>query len=102
MDEYIARLRSITALAGRERHWSPSVFTDEELRKIRVPVLLLIGDHEVIYKPEKAIRRAVRHVPDLKAEIIPNANHNAQYTAAARVNERILAFLTGRDPNGVR
>ena len=102
MDEYIARLRSITALAGRARHWSPSVFTDEELRKIRVPVLLLIGDHEVIYKPEKAIRRAVRHVPDLKAEIIPNANHNAQYTAAARVNERILAFLTGRDPNGVR
>jgi pimeloyl-ACP methyl ester carboxylesterase len=54
----------------------PPVYRDEELGRIRAPMLLLIGDHEVIYNPQKAIRRAARLVPGLKAEIIPNANHN--------------------------
>jgi pimeloyl-ACP methyl ester carboxylesterase len=75
----------------------PRVFSDAELRQIRAPVLLLIGDHEVIYKPERAIRRAIRLVAGLKAEIIPKANHNAQYTAPDAVNARILAFLADQE-----
>jgi pimeloyl-ACP methyl ester carboxylesterase len=71
----------------------PPVYSDDELRSIRTPILLLIGDHEVIYKPERAIERAARLVPGLKAEIVPNANHNAQVTAADFVNEIVLGFL---------
>ena len=92
-DECIAQLRALAAIYGRPRHWSPTVFSDEELRKVRTPVLLLIGDHEVIYKPENAIRRATNLVTGLKAEIIPNANHIAEYTAANVVNEKILEFF---------
>jgi len=92
-DECISQLRALSAIYGRPRHWSPTVFSDEELHRIRTPILLLIGDHEVIYKPEDAIRRATRHVPGLKAEIIPNANHIAEYTAPDFVNTRILEFL---------
>jgi len=89
----VVQLRAVTAVTGRPRHWSPTVFSDEELGKIQAPVLLLIGDHEVIYRPEDAIQRATRLMPNLKAEIIPNANHIAEYTAADTVNEKILAFL---------
>ena len=71
----------------------PPVYTDDELRKIQTPILLLIGDHEVIYKPECVIRRATRLVSGLEAEIIPNANHNAQVTAPDLVNKKILDFL---------
>jgi pimeloyl-ACP methyl ester carboxylesterase len=92
-DECIMQLRRITAITGRPRHWSPSIFSDEELRQIRTPTLLLIGDHEVIYEPKHAIQRATRLVAGLKAEIVPNANHLAQYTAAEAVNEKILAFF---------
>jgi pimeloyl-ACP methyl ester carboxylesterase len=56
-------------------------------------VLLLIGDHEVLYKPERVIERATRLVPNLKAEIVPNANHVAEYTAPDAVNKKILEFL---------
>jgi pimeloyl-ACP methyl ester carboxylesterase len=94
-DECMAQLRATTAVTGRARHWSPTVFSDEELRKIHSPVLLLVGDHEVIYKPEDAIQRATRLVINLKAEIIPNANHIAEYTAADWVNAKILDFLAG-------
>jgi pimeloyl-ACP methyl ester carboxylesterase len=92
-DECVSQLRALSAIYGRPRHWSPTVFSDEELHRIRTPILLLIGDHEVIYKPEDAIRRATRLVPGLKAEIIPNANHIAEYTAPDFVNTRILEFL---------
>jgi pimeloyl-ACP methyl ester carboxylesterase len=92
-EECIGKLRSTTAITGRPRHWSPTVFSDEELRRLRIPVLLLIGDHEVIYEPEHVIARATRLVADLRAEVVANANHIAEYTAAEVVNQRILDFL---------
>lgn len=93
LEEDVGRLRKLTAVHGHHRHWFPRVFTDQELSRVRTPILLLIGDHEVIYKPEDAIRRATRLIPSLRAEIIPNANHITEYTAADVVNEKILAFL---------
>jgi pimeloyl-ACP methyl ester carboxylesterase len=105
-DEYYARLKSISTIAGYPRYRptrnsiSPYVFKDDELRKIRNPILLLIGDHEVIYKPKHAIRRATNLIPDLKAEIVPDANHCAQYTAPDIVNKKILEFLLGHESNG--
>jgi pimeloyl-ACP methyl ester carboxylesterase len=94
--ESVAELRAICAITGRPRHWFPTVYSDEELRKIQTPMLLLIGDHEVIYKPERAIERATRLVDGLKAEIVPNANHIAEYTAPDFVNEKILEFLANK------
>ncbi len=102
MDEPYAQLRAIAQTAGYPRYSvtrnrgvraAPVVFSDEELRQIRTPVLLPIGDHEVIYKPERVIQRATRLVAGLKAEIVPNANHVAEYTAAEVVNEKILEFF---------
>jgi pimeloyl-ACP methyl ester carboxylesterase len=71
----------------------PPVYSNEELHKIRTPMLLLIGDHEMIYNPERAIRRATSQVTGLKAEMIPNANHNSQVTAPDIVNKKIMDFL---------
>jgi pimeloyl-ACP methyl ester carboxylesterase len=92
-DDCILRLRQITAINGLPRHGPPTVFTDAELRRIQTPILLLIGDHEMIYNPDRVIRRATRLLPNLQAAIVPNANHNAQYTAPEFVNARILEFL---------
>jgi pimeloyl-ACP methyl ester carboxylesterase len=71
----------------------PAVFKDAELKQIQTPTLLLVGDHEVIYKPQAAIGRAARLVPGLCAEIIPAANHIAAASNPEWVNERILRFL---------
>jgi pimeloyl-ACP methyl ester carboxylesterase len=92
-DQSILELRMITALNGLPCHGPPSVFTDQELRLIHLPVLLLIGDHEAVYNPDKVIRRATRLVTGLKAQIVPNANHNAEYTAPQSVNQLILDFF---------
>lgn len=57
-------------------------------------MLLLIGEHEVIYNPQRVIRRATRLVAGLKAEIIPNVNHCAQVTAPDVVIAKIIDFLS--------
>jgi pimeloyl-ACP methyl ester carboxylesterase len=98
LDEPYASLRAISKTAGARYRPTinsvvPRVLRDEELRRIHCPVLLLIGDHEVIYDPEKVFRRATRLVAGLTAELIPNANHSAQFTAPDAVNARILEFL---------
>jgi pimeloyl-ACP methyl ester carboxylesterase len=98
IEENFLQLRRISKVAGKGFRPSinravPRVFSDEELRSIQAPVLLLIGDHEVIYQPAHAIRRATCLVANLKAEMVPNANHSAQYTAPDIVNRKILDFL---------
>ena len=94
VDENIAKLRTLTAIEGRHRHRSPSVFGSADLRKIQTPILLLLGDHEVIYRPSKVIEKARSIVPGLQAEIISNANHNAEYTAPDAINTKIIGFLS--------
>lgn len=71
----------------------PTVFTDQELKQIDLPTLLLIGSAEKIYRPLKAIDRAQRLMPDLTAEIIPNAGHLLIMDQPEIINALILRFL---------
>ena len=70
------------------------VFTDDELRQIIVPILLLIGDHEIMYEPKKALERATSLIPDIQAELIPNASHMLNKDQPELVNKKILEFLS--------
>ena len=49
----------------------PAVVPDEALRTLHAPTLLLIGDHEVISDPAKALERARRLIPDFRGELVP-------------------------------
>ena len=74
----------------------PTVYTDEELKGIDHPALLLIGSEEKIYNPQKAIQRAQHWMPDLTAEIVPGAGHLLIMDRPDIINERILKFLINR------
>jgi pimeloyl-ACP methyl ester carboxylesterase len=72
----------------------PTVYTDEELKQIDLPALLLIGAGEKIYNPKKAIERAERLIPNLTAEIIPSVGHTLNMEQPEIINSRILEFLS--------
>jgi pimeloyl-ACP methyl ester carboxylesterase len=72
---------------------SPVPFTDDELRAIRVPTLLLLGDRDPIYDTAAALDRARRLVPGLEGGLIPGAGHMMCFTRATTVDERILEFF---------
>jgi pimeloyl-ACP methyl ester carboxylesterase len=72
---------------------SPTVFSDDELRSITTPTLLMMGEDEVIYNPDRAIERARRLIPNLQVEVIPDAGHAISIEQPEIVNEHILRFL---------
>jgi pimeloyl-ACP methyl ester carboxylesterase len=71
----------------------PTVFSDDELGTLRIPVQLLIGENEVIYNAAKALARAKRLIPDLIGELVPNCGHDISFSQYKIVDERVLAFL---------
>jgi len=97
IDSCIQELRMITSVSGVPRHMGPKVLSDQELRKVKAPTLLLIGDHEVIYKTHRVVQRAKRLLERLRYEEVGEANHNAEYTSAQQVNQKVMSFLCERD-----
>lgn len=89
----VFREDSLSAGKDRKRVW-PYVWADEELKSITTDMLLLFGEHEVMYNPLEAMGRAVRLLPHVKAEIVKNAGHILSMEQADLVNEKILQFLS--------
>ena len=71
----------------------PTVFSDEELGRLNMSVLLLIGENEVIYNATKALARAKQLIIDLTGELVPNCGHDISFSQHKIVNERVLTFL---------
>jgi pimeloyl-ACP methyl ester carboxylesterase len=71
----------------------PDVFSDEELRGIQVPTLLLIGQQEVLYDPSAALERARRLIPNFEGELIPRSSHDMTISQHEIVDRRVLEFL---------
>jgi pimeloyl-ACP methyl ester carboxylesterase len=72
----------------------PSVMTDEQLKQIKTPTLLIYGEKEIIYDYGSAILRAENNLINLKIEIIPRANHITGVTNPDLTNAAILKFLS--------
>lgn len=71
----------------------PYVFTDDELQSVQVPILLLLGEHEVMYDPQSALHRASALVPGIEAEIVKKAGHVVSMEQPEYVNQRVLRFF---------
>ncbi len=72
----------------------PAVFTDEQLKSIKTPVLLIYGEKEVIYDCNLAVQRAEKHLQNIKTVIIPGANHITAASVPELTNGAILKFLS--------
>ncbi|EMD29989.1 alpha/beta fold hydrolase [Amycolatopsis azurea] len=79
---------------------SPRLFTDAQLRSLRMPVLALIAGRSVIHHPERAAARARKLLPQGQVELWPSATHAIAGEAADEVNTRILTFLSECDAAG--
>jgi pimeloyl-ACP methyl ester carboxylesterase len=71
----------------------PAPLLDDDLRALRMPVLLLIGEHEVVYDAAAAMARARRLIPDFDGELIPDSRHDMCSSQFRVVDARVLDFL---------
>lgn len=67
-------------------------YSDDELQALSMPVLVLIGDHDII-NHEKSIDRAKELMPQAYTGIIKNAGHFLSIDQAEIVNAKMLEFL---------
>jgi pimeloyl-ACP methyl ester carboxylesterase len=72
---------------------NPTVFSRAQLRAIRAPTLLLIGDKETLYEPRAMLQLAQARMPGLQGAIVLDADHIAAMAQPDDVNARIVAFL---------
>jgi pimeloyl-ACP methyl ester carboxylesterase len=70
-----------------------NVFSDDELRSLPMPVLLLIGQNEVVCDPTKALSRAERVIPEFEGDLIPGGRHAMSFNQNELVDARMLEFL---------
>jgi pimeloyl-ACP methyl ester carboxylesterase len=67
----------------------PVIFTDEELRRLTMPVYLIGGDQDALFDNEKTALRLRGLVPDLTVKIVPGAGHAILQTVGP-----IMEFLS--------
>jgi pimeloyl-ACP methyl ester carboxylesterase len=93
IDATIEQLSLNMRSVQRHKAPMPPVLTDAQWGSLEPPTLFLVGENEVIYSAEKAVRRLRRVAPMVTAEIIPGAGHDLTFAQTAVVNARILRFL---------
>jgi pimeloyl-ACP methyl ester carboxylesterase len=71
----------------------PTVLTDKELHKLKMPVLYLVGENETCYDGESAIKRLHQTAPQIETFFIKGTGHDLMFTHTDIVNGRILGFL---------
>jgi pimeloyl-ACP methyl ester carboxylesterase len=67
--------------------------SDDELRTLHVPVLLLMGANEVLCDAATALARARRLIPDFQGELVPRCRHDMCFSQHRIVDARVLYFL---------
>ncbi|MEV7781795.1 alpha/beta fold hydrolase [Kitasatospora sp. NPDC088351] len=68
----------------------PPVFSDEELRRLRVPALFLLGARSAMHDAREVADRLGRLVPSARVEIVPGAGHALPTDRPDLVADRIL------------
>lgn len=72
----------------------PRVYDKEELAEISAPVLLILGDREVIYGDlEEAIQAGKDLIPGVEIAVIRSAYHITALAAPEAVNQELLRFF---------
>jgi pimeloyl-ACP methyl ester carboxylesterase len=96
-DERIVRQMEIGVAGFRYDHAGifPDEIPDAELRRIRCPTLVLVGENERIYEASAAVNRAQALIPGASAHILPGLGHLPGLQDASLVNGLTTKFLEG-------
>lgn len=76
----------------------PRRFSDRELKKIKVPTLILLAEHEILHHAHPTAARAHKLIPHAQIEIVPECSHSLNSERTEVVNEHMLQFLAAPSP----
>lgn len=73
----------------------PPLATDDELRGLKMPVLVLAGDQDISFPGPKLLARVKKTIPNADAELMANCKHSPPFTDEFRtwLANRVMGFL---------
>lgn len=70
-------------------------FSDDELKSLTLPVLVLVGDKDILNKPDIVATAGIL-LPNITAAVIEDAGHFLMMDQQEEVDKRIAEFLQGK------
>lgn len=68
------------------------VFSDDELKRLTSPIMLIVGEKDVLFDSKKTTERVKKALPHAQVILLPGAGHGL-----IDQKERIIPFLRGKD-----
>ncbi len=81
---------AIAEALGRAR------FDDAQLRKLRTPVLFVVGEDDIVFPPA-IVQRAANRIPGARVVVIPDSGHSPYFERPHAWNEVVSAELARRE-----
>ena len=72
---------------------TPELFKEDELKKIKNKVLIVIGDNDLINSP-KSIEIAKQYIGKIKTEVVAKAGHTVALDQPQKADDLIIQFLS--------
>jgi pimeloyl-ACP methyl ester carboxylesterase len=91
--ENIKKMFLANAKYGRSRILNPTDVPESEVKKIKAPLLIIIGDRDPIFKLEKAKDYCNKINPSIRFEVIQGEGHLFALNKTELTNKLILEFL---------
>jgi pimeloyl-ACP methyl ester carboxylesterase len=70
------------------------VFTDAELRSIRLPALVMVGSRSALLRPRRVLGRVTALIPGVSTETVEGAGHGFSLDRPDPVDGHLLRFIT--------
>jgi len=67
-------------------------FSKKELRSLKIPVLILIGDHDIV-NSEKIFVKAHKYIPNVETAVLQDAGHFLSIDQSENTNKIVVEFL---------
>jgi pimeloyl-ACP methyl ester carboxylesterase len=67
-------------------------FSKKELKSLKVPVLILIGDHDIV-NSEKIFVKAHKYIPNVETAVLQDAGHFLSIDQSENTNKIVVEFL---------
>lgn len=77
---------------SKPRLLNMTTFSKKELQSLKMPVLVLIGDHDIV-NDEKIFKKAHQFIPNVETAVIKDAGHFLSIDQYEMVNKTVLEFL---------
>jgi pimeloyl-ACP methyl ester carboxylesterase len=93
LDQFSVGMPFFRGMGGFPRPRGP--FTDDDLRSIAAPVLLIEGEQEPMHDPKASIGRATKFLPSVTTSLLADTKHVAELEHPELVSQLILDHLGG-------